>query len=67
MRDLGLEPMSLGLLHNAHELGLGVADIDEIEVLGAAIEEIAIPFKPHDDNELQLQWQDEEAARYLPV
>jgi len=66
-RAMGFEPMSLGLLHNAHELGLGVADLAQIEVLGTAIEEIAIPFKPHDDNELQLQWQDDEAFRYLPT
>jgi len=62
---MGFEPMTLGFLRHAQELDLGVADLAEIEVLGSEIDDVAIPFKPHDDNELQLQWQDQEADRYL--
>ena len=62
---MGFEPVTLGFLRYAQELGLGVADLVEIEVLETAIEDIAVPFKVHEDNVLQLQWQDDEASNYL--
>ena len=64
---MGFEPLSLGLLHYANELGLGVADLANIEIMETAIEEIAISFKPHEKNDLQLQWQDKDADRHLIV
>jgi uncharacterized protein (DUF362 family) len=63
---MGFEPMSLGLLQYAHTLGLGVADLEQIQVLGSTIADTAVAFTPHDDNDLQLQWQDDQAAGYLP-
>ena len=64
---MGFEPMSLGWLHYANDLDLGIANLENIEVLETAIENIAITFKPHEKNEQQLQWQDKEAKTYLSV
>ncbi len=64
---MGFEPMQLGLLSYANDLDMGIADLDRINVLGLAIEDIALSFKPHETNDLQLQWQDDEAERYLAV
>lgn len=54
---MGFDPMSLGLLYYGNEFGLGVADLDRIEVLETAVNEIRRSFKPHDKTDLQLQWQ----------
>ncbi len=64
---MGFEPMTLGLLAYGNDLGLGVADLDKIDVLETRIEDVARAFKPHETNGLQLQWQDDEADRYLHV
>jgi uncharacterized protein (DUF362 family) len=64
---MGFEPMTLGLLAYANDLGLGVAELEKIDVLDTAIEDVATDFKPHEKNEQQLQWQDDQAERYLRV
>lgn len=66
-KAMGFDPKSLGLLHYANQLNLGVADLDRIDVLETAIEDIAIDFKPHEKNDLQLQWHDDQADRYLKM
>jgi hypothetical protein len=62
---MGFEPMELGLLHYAHQLGLGVADLNEIEVLETKIETVRKSFKPHDKTPLQMQWQEPRARDLL--
>ena len=64
-KAMGFDPLSLGLLSYANDLGLGVADLANIDILETTIEDIAISFKPHEKNDLQLQWQDEKADGYL--
>ena len=64
---MGFEPMTLGLLAYANDLGLGVAELEKIDGLDTAIEDVATDFKPHEKNEQQLQWQDDQAERYLRV
>jgi uncharacterized protein (DUF362 family) len=64
-KAMGFEPMSLGLLHYAHDLELGVTDLNKIDVLDTAIKDIAVSFKPHAKNDLQLMWQDEAADNFL--
>lgn len=66
-KAMGFDPLDLGLLHYGHQLGLGVADLDQIEVLETRIEDVLTPFKPHDKTHLQMQWRFPEAARYLPA
>ncbi len=59
-KAMGFDPLSLGLLHYGNELGLGVADLDRIDILETEIEAVQQQFKPHDKTHLQQQWQVEE-------
>ena len=63
---MGFEPMQLGLLHYADTLGLGVADLERIEVVGVPIAEIAQSFTPHETTAQQLQWREKAVEEYLP-
>lgn len=63
---MGFEPMELGLLRYAHELGLGIADLPQIEVLETRIEEIRRAFKPHETTAKQLDWRSDVFRSYLP-
>lgn len=65
-KAMGFEPMELGLLRYAHELGMGIADLVNIEVLETRIDQIRRAFKPHAKTPLQMQWQSEELRAYLP-
>ena len=56
-KAMGFEPLSLGLLHYGHALGLGVADLACIDVLETPVAAVTQPFKPHDTTPLQMQWQ----------
>lgn len=56
-KAMGFEPLDLGLLHYGHQLGLGVADLAEIEVLETELAAVIQSFKPHETTPLQLQWQ----------
>jgi uncharacterized protein (DUF362 family) len=64
---MGFEPLKIGLLHYGHRLGMGIADLAQIEVLETAVDEVVKPFKPHETTELQLQWQIADAAQLLIV
>lgn len=64
-KTMGFEPMEIGLFNYANELGYGTADLNKIEIIGPAIESVAIPFKPHETTELQFQWQDSDSEALL--
>lgn len=64
---MGFDPLSLGLLHYGHDLGLGVADLAQIDVRGAQVADVARSFKPHESTDLQMRWQMEEAERLLAM
>jgi len=64
---MGFEPLEIGLLHYGHELGMGVADLNEIQVLETAIAEIRKSFKPHETTALQMQWQEPRAKELLSI
>ncbi|MFW5744618.1 MAG: DUF362 domain-containing protein [Spirochaetota bacterium] len=65
-KAMGFEPLDLGWLAYAHQLGYGVADLDEIEVIGTSIGAVSTRFKPHETTDLQLQWRSPEFAAHLP-
>ncbi|MFN8439382.1 MAG: DUF362 domain-containing protein [Caldilineaceae bacterium] len=56
-KAMGFEPLELGLLNYGHQLGMGVADLTEIEVVETAIGAVQRNFKPHETTHLQMQWQ----------
>ena len=64
-KAMGFEPLELGLLHYGHQLGMGVADLDEIEVLETSIATVRKQFKPHQKTHLQMQWQEPRARELL--
>ena len=64
-KAMGFEPMELGLLHYGHQLGMGVADLSEIDVLETKIEAVRKVFKPHESTHLQMQWQEPRARELL--
>ena len=66
-KAMGFEPLEIGLLHYANQMGYGVADLKQIEILGTPIEDIITAFKPHETAELQFQWHEANAANYLPA
>lgn len=58
-RAMGFDPRDLGLLYYVRALGLGVADLESIEIVGPPLERVAQTFKPHEKVELQRQWRDD--------
>ncbi len=64
-KAMGFEPLEIGLFHYANEMGYGVADLNEIDVFGPAVETVARSFKPHETAELQFQWQETNPTDYL--
>ncbi len=56
-RIMGFDPHQVGYLHYCMVKGLGVSDLDRIEIRGEALSRcIGRPFKPHTSYERQLQW-----------
>lgn len=66
-KTMGFEPLEIGLFHYANEMGYGVADLEQIDVLGTPVDQVIKPFKPHETTPLQFQWQEADAAHYLNV
>ncbi|MBX3011652.1 MAG: DUF362 domain-containing protein [Caldilineaceae bacterium] len=66
-KAMGFEPLELGLLNYGHQLGMGVADLAEIDVLETAIDAVRVAFKPHAKTDLQLQWHEPRAHALMAV
>ena len=64
-RAMGFNPLDIGLFQYATEIGLGIADLERIEVVGKPIDSVAIPFTPHEWIDLQYQWQDPQALHHI--
>ena len=62
---MGFAPSQMGLLHYAGEVGLGVVDLNEIEIVGVQPSEVMRRFKPHETTGLQLQWRRADALALL--
>ncbi len=53
---MGFEPMEIGYIRYIHELGLGIADMNDIEVIGEDIGDVRKEFKPHPNYPEQKLW-----------
>ncbi len=63
---MGFRADDIGYLYYCNQLGLGVGDLSDIEVVGnATVEQCARPFRPHDSYPRQRRWQMPAAERYL--
>ncbi|GIX07780.1 MAG: hypothetical protein KatS3mg115_2183 [Candidatus Poribacteria bacterium] len=59
---MGFDPRQLGVFLYAERLGLGVTDLERIQVLGAPIEAVRRQFRPHRWYEHQRRWEEPEAV-----
>jgi uncharacterized protein (DUF362 family) len=53
---MGFDPFDIGYLHHLNVWGVGVANLDGIEVVGEPIERVYRKFKPHPTYWDQLKW-----------
>jgi uncharacterized protein (DUF362 family) len=62
---MGFDPCDIAHIQYAAGLGLGIADLDQIETVGANIADVLHPFKPHETIETQKEWHREDAERFM--
>jgi uncharacterized protein (DUF362 family) len=63
---MGFDPERVGYLQYCARLGLGVADLGQVAVVGdAALDDARRPFAPHSAYERQLAWHLDGVERYL--
>jgi uncharacterized protein (DUF362 family) len=55
---MGVDFSKVGYLCHCSEKGLGVADMEQIEISGYPLEECIVPFKLHSTVEQQYKWRD---------
>ncbi|MAN23923.1 MAG: hypothetical protein CME10_06615 [Gemmatimonadetes bacterium] len=56
--------MEMGLLNYAESLGMGVAELDNIDVIGTSIKDASYLFLPHDSTPQQLMWKEQRAEEF---
>ncbi len=66
-KAMGFEPLALALPTYAQDAHIGIADLDEIEVIGAQLADVITPFLPHEKIAQQMEWAAPHLAPYLPV
>jgi uncharacterized protein (DUF362 family) len=57
-KTMGFEPMEVSYLYYGHQVGLGVADVDDIEVVGDSIQDVQGKFVPHPNYPTQRMWRE---------
>ncbi|MFQ6101200.1 MAG: DUF362 domain-containing protein [Anaerolineae bacterium] len=63
---MGFDPQQVGYLQYCHKSGLGVGEMEEIEIVGdAAFDEVRRSFAPHPTYRRQLAWHLDGVERYL--
>ncbi|MGB9594766.1 MAG: DUF362 domain-containing protein [Candidatus Poribacteria bacterium] len=55
-KAMGFDPNEISYLHFGNELGLGNADLNEIEIVGEPLEKVINPFIPHSRYETHKKW-----------
>ena len=53
---MGFDPREIGYLQYAQEAGLGIADLEQINVVGDPIAQVRRPFVPHSNHAIQRHW-----------
>jgi uncharacterized protein (DUF362 family) len=63
---MGFDPDEVGYLHYCKEMGLGVSDLDQMQIVGnTTMDDCTRQFRPHDTVHRQLRWQLPGAEKYL--
>ncbi|MFC1490697.1 DUF362 domain-containing protein [Candidatus Latescibacterota bacterium] len=55
---MGFDPLKIGYLSIFNERGIGVADIDAIEIVGEDISKCTKILKPHKNYPIQMKWKE---------
>jgi uncharacterized protein (DUF362 family) len=53
---MGFNPFDIGYLYHLNEWGVGVADLNGIEVIGLPLEKVGRKFRPHPEYYEMLKW-----------
>jgi len=64
-KAMGFEPLEVSYLKYGNQLGLGKANLDDIEIIGESIENVITRFTPHSHYPTQRQWM--EILPSLPI
>jgi len=64
-RIMGFDPGEIGYLSYLCSLGMGVHEVDRIEILGEKLADCVRPFEPHSTRGKQAQWRLEGAVEKL--
>jgi uncharacterized protein (DUF362 family) len=63
---MGFDADDVGYLHYCKEMGLGIGDLDQIEIVGnTSLAECALKFRPHDTYARQRCWRKPGLERHL--
>lgn len=57
-KAMGFEPMDISYLNYAHKQNIGVASLDEIEIVGDSIDNVIDKFVPHPNYPVQRTWRE---------
>lgn len=63
---MGFDPMRVGYLRLAHEVGLGVADLDRIQIVGDPLAKVARRCVPHSNIVVHRHWDRDSSAIPAP-
>jgi len=55
-KAMGFEPLEISYLNYGEQIGLGKADLNEIEIIGEPIENVVSNFTPHSHYPTQRKW-----------
>lgn len=55
---MGFDPMDISYLYYGNQLGIGTADLNEIDIIGEPIEHIESNFIPHANYATQRRWKE---------
>jgi len=55
-KAMGFDPMEISYLYYGHQLGLGTAAMDSMEIVGDSIEEVSVKFVPHSSYPTHKLW-----------
>ena len=64
-KAMGFDPAKLAQSTYGDILQIGVSDLNDIEVVGANLDSVILPFEPHTNTEEQLKWADEAMSKYV--
>ena len=53
---MGFNPLDIGYLYHLDRWGVGVADLEKIEIIGKTVEDLTRKFKPHPNYQEMLNW-----------